>query len=417
MDIRRDDAPRRKRRFITRSAAAVVLVASGALALCHLKPAAPSLSAASAWIDTVKRGTLRVQLRGSGLLTPEEVRWIPATTDGRIDRVLIQPGSVVHADSVILVVTNPELQQAGHDAELQLRAAEAELRNRRLQIESQLLSQEAVSAAARADYEEARLRATADGELAAAGLTSQLTWKFSKGREGQLAVRVDVEERRLQLGRESQSADLATVAVKVDQLRALLALKRQQIDALQVRAGREGVLQQVAVEVGQPVTAGATLAKVADPQSLKASIHVSEVQASQIALGQAVDVDTHNGVVPGVVARIDPTVQNNSVTVDVRLPRDLPPGARPDLSVDAVINVDRVDDTLFVGRPVQAEANGAVALFRLAADGRSATRIRVRIGHASWNSIEIREGLAAGDRVILSDMSAFDRFDRIAIGN
>jgi HlyD family secretion protein len=418
MDLVRTDVARsRRKRLVLRFAAVALFAAIGGVALSRQKPAAPSLSRSQAWIDTVRRGTLRIQIHGSGVLTPEDVQWIAAATDARIERVLVLPGTVVQADTVLIELQNAELQQGAVDAGLQLHAGEAELHNRRNQVESALLAQEAVVAGARTEYEEARLRAAADDELAKAGLISPLTQKFSRGREAQLAGRVDDEDRRLRLARESRNSEVAAVAARVDQLRALVALREQQRDALHVRAGRPGVVQELAVETGQRVASGAVLARIAAPKPLKAVIQVSEVQASQIVAGQKVDVDTHNGVVTGTVSRIDPAVRNGSVTIDVALPRDLPAGVRPDLSVEATIDIARIADALFVGRPVQADANGTVTLFKLAPGGRSAIRAHVRVGRASFNAIEILGGLGPGDRVILSDTAAFDRSDRIDLTN
>ncbi len=413
MDIER---PRVKRRVFVRVAAVAAVAASGVLALCHVKPASPSVNASSLWIDTVRRGPLNVQIHGSGTLSPEDVHWVAAASDGRVERVLVLAGTRVDPDTVLVEISNPELQQSAREAELDLAAARSELETRKREIDSALLSQEAVVAAAHADHEEARLRAATDSELAEAGLTSKLTAKFSRGRENQLAVRVAVEDKRLQLARNGRNADVAAAHAKVARLTALVALKHQQLEGLHVRAGSAGIVQQVPAEAGARVTAGTNLAKVAAPEPLKAAIQVSEVQASQIALKQEVDIDTHVGVVHGTVARVDPTVQNGSVTIDVQLPRNLPNGVRPDLSVDAVINIDRVADAVFVGRPVQADANGAVTLFRVDGNG-TAARTRVRIGRASYNAIEVLGGLAPGDRVILSDMSAYDRFDRVNVKN
>jgi HlyD family secretion protein len=417
MDILRNDAGRRRKRLAIRVAAVIAFVAVGGVALSRQKPAAPSLSRSQAWIDTVRRGTLQIQIHGSGVLSPQDVQWIAAATDGRVERVLVLPGTAVKADTVLVELQNPELQQSGLDAELQRRAAEAELHNRRNQVESALLTQEASTAAAHADFEAAQLQAATDDELSKAGLVSPITLKFSRGRETQLGVRVSVEDKRLRLARESMVSDVEAAAAKVEQLRALVALKQQQRDGLHVRAGREGVVQEVAVEAGQRVAAGAVLARVAAPQPLKAVIQISEGQASQVVAGQKVDVDTHNGIVEGVVARIDPAVRNGSVTIDVALPRNLPSGVRPDLSVDATIDVARIPDAVSVGRPVQADANGTVLLFKLGADGKSAARTSVRVGRASYNAIEILGGLAPGDRVILSDTSSFDRSDHINIVN
>ena len=393
------------------------MVAIGGVALSRQKPAVPSLNRSQAWIDTVRLGTLQIEVQGTGVLAPEDMQWIGASTDGRIEHVLLRAGATVQPDTVILEIQNPELQQAGVDAELQLRAAVAELHNRRYQVESALLTQEAVAAGARADYEEARLRAAADDDLAKAGLVSALQLRFSRGHEAQLGVRLEVEEKRLRLARESRGTDIEAAQAHVDQLRALVALKQQQRDALHVRAGRAGIVQEVAVEAGQRVTAGAVLARVAAPQPLKAVIQISEVQASQIAAGQRVDVDLHNGVISGTVVRIDPAVRNGSVTIDVALPRKLPAAARPDLSVDATIRIAQLANATYVGRPVQADANGVVNLFKLTADGRSATRTSVRVGRASYNAIEIVSGLVPGDRVILSDTTAYDHADHINVAN
>ena len=418
MDIPRPEAPRSgKGRIAIRLAAIVIVLGAAGLALSLQKPAAPSLNRSQAWIDTVRRGSLDIQVHASGVLIPENVEWISAATDGTIERVLVLPGTSISSDTELMVIHNPEVEQSAVTAELDLQAAEAELRTRRNQIESALLTQEAVVAAARADYEEARLRAAADAELAKEGLISSLTLKFSEGKQAQLGTRLAVEEKRLALARENRSGDVATIAAKVEQLKAVVSLTRAQRSALRVRAGRAGVVQQVSAEAGQRVIRGAVLARVAAPEPLKAVVQVAEVQAAQIAAGQKVEVDTHNGLVEGVVSRIDPAVRNGSVTIDVTLPRALPAGVRPDLSVDATITIAKIDNALFVGRPVQANANGVVSLFRVDAQGNGATRIRVRVGRASYNAIEILGGLEAGDRVILSETSSFDRFDRITIAN
>ncbi|MBV8516201.1 MAG: efflux RND transporter periplasmic adaptor subunit [Acidobacteria bacterium] len=418
MDIVRVDVAQRKRQKIALQVAFVCIAVSvAAVAWSRLRPASPKLSRSQAWIDTVRRGPLAIQVHASGVLAPEDVQWIAAATDGRVERVLVLAGTVVQPETVLVEIQNPELQQAATDAQLQLRAAEAELQNRRSQVQSALLAQQAAAAAARADHEESRLRAAADEDLAKAGLISPLTLQFSRGREKQLAVRADVEDQRLRLARANAGADVAAAVARVDQIRALVALKRQQCDALRVRAGRAGVVQEVPLEAGQRVAAGAVLARVAAPEPLKAVIQVSEVQASQIATGQQAEIDTHNGIVTGRVVRIDPAVRNGSVTIDVALPQSLPPGARPDLSVDATIDVARIADAIYVGRPVQAAPNSSVALFKLLPDGVTAVRTNVRVGRASFNAIEITGGLAPGDRVVLSDTSAFDRFDRLTIAD
>lgn len=398
------------------TASAVALVATAALGFFHLKRPAPRVSAESLYIDTVRAGAMVVEVRGAGTLVAEDTEWIPATTDGRVKRIAIQPGAIVAADTLLIELSNAEVVQAARDAELQVRAAEAELRSRRMHLRSAILAQEAVAAAARVEYEDARGRARADAELAESGLTSALTLQSSRGREEQHAVRASVEQKRFELARQSESTDLAAAESRLDLLRASFTLRRQQLDALHVRAGRAGVVQQVAIEVGARVNAGANLARVAAPEPLKAVLQISQTDASQIAIGQRVRIDTHEGIVTGAVSRIDPAVQNGSVTVDVRLPSPLPRGARPDLAVDAAIEIARVDNTLTVNRPVQAAANTSITVFRLNGT-REASRVPVRIGRTSFNAVEILGGLRAGDRVILSDTSAFDRFDQITIND
>ena len=411
VDVRRERQPQRRKLLI---ATAVTLVATAALGFYHLKRPAPRVSVESLYIDTVRAGAMVVEVRGAGTLVAEDTEWIPATTDGRVERIAAQPGAIVTADTLLIELSNPEVVQAARDAELQVRAAEADLRSRRMQIRSAILAQEAVVAAARVEHEEARGRARADAELAQSGLTSALTLQASRGRERQNEVRASVEEKRFELAKESERTDLAAADSRLDLLRASLALRRQQLNALHVRAGRAGVLQQIAIEVGSRVARGTNLARIAAPERLKAVVQVSQVDASQIALGQRVRVDTHEGLVSGSVSRIDPAVQNGSVTIDVRLPAPLPRGVRPDLSVDAAIEIARIDNALTVNRPVQAAANTSIKLFRLSGS-RAATRVPVRIGRTSFNAIEILSGLRAGDRVILSDTSTFDGFDHITI--
>ncbi len=413
VDIKREAGPRR--RVLTRAIWSAALLVTGTLGFCHFRSAAPRVSSEALYVDTVQAGTMIVEVRGAGSLVAEQTAWIPADSDGRVERLLVQPGTVVTADTLLVELSNARVAQEARDALLEVGAAEAELRSRRVQLESAILAQEAVVAAARVEYADARNRARADTELAQAGLTSALTLQTSTGREQQLAVRADVEQRRLDLARRSERTDLAAAQSRMDQLRATAALEQQQLEALHVRAGRAGVVQHIAVEVGARVSAGANLARVAASEPLKAVLQISQLDASQIVAGQRVRIDTHQGIVAGVVSRIDPSVQNGSVAVDVRLPRELPRGARPDLSVDAAIEIDRVDRALHVHRPVQAGAHTSVKLFRLAANGRAATRVPVRIGRTSFNSVEILSGLRAGDRVILSDTAAFDQFEQITI--
>ena len=413
VDISRD-VPRRRKRLI-RTAAVLVFLGLVTLGFCQMKPPAPRVSSSSLWIDTVRTGPMSVEIRGAGTLVPEEVEWIAAATNGRVAKIVVETGAAVTSDSVLIELTNPEVVQAARDAALAVRAAEAELRSRRVQLQSQLLTQEAVVAAVRADYEDARNRAAADGHLAAEGLTSALTAQSSRGREQQLGVRKDVEEKRVRLARQAEETDLDAARSRIDQLQEILALRRQQLDGLIIRAGRTGVIQQIGVEVGAQVTAGANLARVAAPEPLKAVVQISQVDASQVVIGQRVRVDTNHGIVEGTVARIDPAVQNGSVTLDVRLPTRLPQGVRPDLAIDAAIEIDRIERAIYVSRPVQASSNQTISLYRLSANGKEAKRVAVRIGRTSFKVVEITNGLSPGDRVVLSDMARFEAHERITI--
>ncbi len=416
MDIPRPSqaAARRTRRIIySLSGLAVILLVTAGLS--RLRPAAPSVERATVWVDTVKRGPLVRQVRGTGTLVPEEVRWIPASTEGRVERVLVQPGALVEPETVLIEMSNPELEQSAQDAGWQLRGSEAELTDLRLRLDRDLLAQRAVAAQVQAEYHQARLQAEADEDLAKHGLVSALTLKLSKVRAEELATRDEIERQRIEINAGSVRAQLAVQEARVGQLRALAQLRRGQVEGLRVRSGINGVLQQLPVEVGQRVTPGVTLAKVAEPGRLKAELRVAETQAKDILIGQKAVIDTRNGVAPGRVARIDPAVQNGTVTVDVTFEGPLPKGARPDLSVDGAIELEHLDDVLFVGRPAFGQESSTVGIFKLQAGGKEAARVRVRLGRSSVNTIEIVEGLQAGDQVILSDVSAWDAFDRIRL--
>jgi len=416
MDIPRPPQAHKQRlRRIAYAGAGLGVVLLITLGLARLKPAAPGVERATVWVDAVKRGPMVRQVRGLGTLVTEEVRWIPATTEGRVERILIKPGTAVKPDSVLLEMTNPELELTAQDALLQLRAAQAEYTNQRVRLESQRLDQEAAAAKVRADYHQARLQAEANEELARSGLIANLTLKLSRVNAEELANRSDIEQKRLSIGAEAVQAQLAVHQARVDQLRALYNLRHSEVEALRVRAGIEGVLQQLPLEVGQRVTPGTTLAKVAQPGHLKAELKIAETQAKDIQIGQPAAVDTHNGVVSGRVSRVDPAVRSGTVTVDVSLEGLLPQGARPDLSVDGTIELERLADTLSVGRPAFGQPQSVVSLFKLDEGGRSATRVQVKLGRSSVNTVEIVDGLREGDQVILSDTSQWDAFDRLRL--
>ncbi len=414
MDIARPSQARQKRirriLIASGSLAAVLLITLG---LSRLRPAAPLVE--NPWIDTVKRGPMVRQVRGLGTLVPEEVRWIPAISEGRVERLVILAGTPVKADTVILELSNPELELQALDAESQLRAAEASLTELRVRLESQHLDQEAAAARVKADFHQARMRADADEELHKNGLIADINLRVSQVTAEELGNRDRIERKRLDISDEAIGAQMAVQAAQVDQRRALARLRRRQFQDLKVRAGLDGVLQQLPVEVGQRVTPGTPLARVAQPERLKAVVKIAETQAKDILIGQKATVDTRNGVIEGHVARVDPAAQQGTVTVDIALDGELPKGARPELSVDGTIELERLANVLFVGRPAQGQAESLVGLFRLEEGGKEATRARVKLGRASVNTVEVVEGLKEGDRVVLSDTSAWDAFDRIRL--
>jgi HlyD family secretion protein len=391
---------------------AVVLVSVG---LSRLKPAAPTVERAVVWPDTVKRGPMVRQVRGLGTLTPEDIRWIPATTQGRVEQIILRPGTPVKADSVILELSNPTLEQQLQDAELKLAAAEAGLANLKVQLQNDLLAARATAANIEGDYNKARMNAEMKEALAKDKLVSDLELKQAKVDAEQLSVRSQIAKEQLESKSESTSAQLAVQQSAVDQARALLQLTRQQKNELKVRAGLDGMLQLVPVEVGQQVAPGTNLARVANPSRLKAEIKIAETQAKDIQIGQKAEVDTRNGIVEGRVARIDPSVINGTRTVDVTLMGDLPKGAVPDLSVDGTIELERLNDVVYMGRPAFGQDQSVVGLFKIGPDGVNAERVQVKLGKSSVNTIEVLSGLKVGDQVILSDMSAYDAYDRIRL--
>ena len=416
MDIARPDAQRKKknRRILyTVGGLAVVLLVT--VALARLKPAAPSVDRTTVWTDTVKRGPMLREVRGLGTLVPETIRLIPAATDGQVQQRYILPGTPVKADTVILDLVNPELAQSTLDAEFQLKGAQAEYNNIKAQLQNQLMDQRSRAAAIRSSYHTAELQKETNEKLEKNGLVSSLIVKTSEVQAEELGKQNDLAEKQVETFANSIDAQLAVQQSKVDEQRALYELKKSQLDQLHVRPGIDGVLQELDVEVGQKVTMGTVLARVAQPTHLKAQLKIAETQAKDVVLGQKASVDTHNGVIPGRVMRIDPAVVNGTVTVDVALEGTLPPGARPDLSVEGTIEIERLPDVLYVGRPVHGEPDTTVGLFKLVDDGKAAERVQVTLGRTSVNTVEITKGLQVGDQVILSDMSAWDNFDRVQL--
>ena len=391
---------------------AVVLVSVG---LSRLKPAAPTVERAVVWPAKVERGPMVRQVRGLGTLTPEDIRWIPATTQGRVEKIILRPGTQVKHGDVILELTNPQLEQQLQDAQLKLGAAEAGLANIKVQLNNDLLQQRAASASIESDYNKAKMQAQMNEALAADKLVSDLVLKQSQVDAQSLGVRNQISKDQLASKASSIKAQMDVQQSLVDQARAFLRLTQQQRDELKVRAGLDGMLQLVPVEVGQQVAPGTNLARVANPNRLKAEIKIAETQTKDIQIGQKAEVDTRIGIVQGRVVRIDPSVQNGTRTVDVALTGDLPKGAVPDLSVDGTIELERLNDVLFMGRPAFGQDQSVVGLFKINTDGVNAERVQVKLGRSSVNTIEVLSGLKVGDQVILSDMSAYDAYDRIRL--
>jgi HlyD family secretion protein len=418
MDIARPEFRlQKRRRQIVVFGAGAVLVVAVSIGVMRLKPAAPSVERGTVWTDLVKRGSMLRQVRGPGSLMPvqEAVRQIPAETEATVVRIRVLPGTQVQADTVLLEMSNSQVEQAAIDAQLQLKAAEAEYQSLRVRLDSDLMTQKAGAATVNADYSQAQRQADTDKALYDLGVISGLAYKSSKGKADELTTRNDLEGQRLTINKKAIETQLAQEQAKVDQARTLAALKQKQLDALRVRAGISGVLVDLPMQVGQHVQPGTMLAKVVQPEHLMAALKIAETQARDVQFGEPASIDTHNGIITGTVMRVDPAVQNGTVTVDVKLTGELPKGARPDLSVDGTIDLERLDNVLYVGRPALGQENSTISLFKMDTDGKEAVRVPVKVGRESVNSIQIFEGLHEGDTVILSDMSRWDKTDRIRL--
>ena len=417
MDIQRPSNARAKKiKRIIYVTVAVVAIAGVTLGLSRLRPPAPSVDRGTVWTDVVKRGPMLREVRGLGTLVPLDIRWIPAQTSARVEKILIRPSDKpVTPNTVILEMSDPTVQQALLDAEYQLKGAEADYANLQVQVNSELMAQKSVEAGVRSDYEQAKLQHEVDYKLYQEGIDADVTQKLSKVKEDQLAIRVALEADRTSITADSARARLQAQQSHIDQYKAMYQLRRSQADALHVRAGIDGVLQLLPVDVGQNVAVGTNLARVADPKKLKAEIKIAETQAKDITIGQNATVDTRNGIVKGHVIRIDPSVVNGTVTVDVAIDDPLPLGARPDLSVDGTIELENLKDVLYVGRPVHGQSDSTISLFKVMPDDSDADRVNVKLGRSSVNTVEILQGLQIGDKVILSDMSQWDNVDRIRL--
>ncbi|MEX2527140.1 MAG: HlyD family efflux transporter periplasmic adaptor subunit [Gemmatimonadota bacterium] len=413
MDVPRE--PVRKRgRYIWMGLAALAVVAV-TVYLARLEPAAPSVDRAAIWTDSVRRGDMVRQVRGPGTLVPERIRIVTALTAGRVEIIHVEPGEEVDAGTILVEMSNPDVQLESLDAQRQLSVVQAELLNLRSSLETQRLNQEAVVATVRAEYRDAMRQVEADRQLAERNLISRMELATSEDRAQELRERIRVEERRLEIASESMPGQLTVQENQVERLEAIARFQDERRTSMRVPAGAGGVLQELPLQVGQWAMAGQELARVVEPGRLKAVLRVPETQARDLAVGQAAAIDTRNGIAQGRVSRIDPAVQAGAVTVDVSLGQDLPQGARPDLSVDGTIEIERLEETLYVGRPAYGQSGGQISLFRLEPDGRAAVRVMVRLGRTSVNTVEIVEGLQPGDVVILSDMSQWDGYDRVRL--
>lgn len=415
MDIVRENfAAQKRRKQVIYALVGVVVLVLVTVGLSKLKPAAPSVERGTAWVGVVKRGPMVRQVRGLGTLTPTDIRWIPAQTDGRVETVPVLPGAIVKKDTILLTLSNPQLEQETMDAKWKLNAAEADQKNLEAQMNNAVMAQKSTAAQVASDYRVAQQQADADAELLKAKVVAPITAKNSAGKAEELLTRKKLEEERIQAAIETMKAQVDAGRAKTQQAAEFYKLKQQQLEALKVRAGQDGVLQESALKPGQFVTTGTMLAKVVDPTKLKAELKIPETQAKDLGLNQPAQIDTHNGVISGKVMRIDPAAVNGTVTVDVSL-EGTAPGMRPDLSVDGTIDLERMANVLYVERPAFGQEHSTVSMFKLEQDNVHADRTQVKFGRSSPTVIEIVDGLKEGDQVILSDMSRVDNFDRIKL--
>ena len=417
VDIKRPPKSKLKKRLRTGLVILIGLITLAGITygLTKLKPALPTLDKSVAVIDTVKRGPMLREVRGIGTLVPQVIRQIPAPADGRVEKIMLQAGVEVGADTVLVELSNPQMEQQAIDADFQVKAAEADQQNLRVKLESDTMTQQSAIATINSEYSQAKLQLDTDEVLGKQQLVPELQLKISRVRVQDLANRLKVEKDRLAIIARSTTAQINAQEARLLQLRALAKLKRDQVEALKVRAGTNGVLQQVSVQVGQQVTPGLNIARVADPASLKAELKIAETQIKDVRVGQNVQVDTRNGVIEGKVARIDPAAREGTFVVDAELTGPLPSSARPDLSVDGTIELEQLTNVLNVSRPAFGQGQQTVGLFKLTPDGQEAVRTQVTLGRTSVSTVEIVSGLNEGDRVILSDTSQYDSYTAIRV--
>lgn len=423
MDVPRKDAARRKwvRRGIY-AAVLLVVVPAISIMLGRLKPAAPLVEASSVWPDTVKRGEMTRNTRGLGTLVPEEILFVAAATEGRVKKILVRPGTPVKAETVIVELTSPELEQQTLDAEFAVKMGQARLQDLKVTLASQTLTQRAELARLETELTQARLTYELRETMFKEGLERPLPYKIAKANFEDLGKRYELEQERLKIRKDSVDAQVAVQNADIEKLHAMYELRKHQLDAMNVRAGVAGMLQELPgltpntqLQEGQRVPAGTVLAKVAQPSKLKAELKIPETQIKDVMIGQLAQIDTRNGIIPGRVSRIDPAAKEGTVLVDVRLEGPLPQGARPDLSVDGTVEFEKLKDVMFIQRPAFGQPNSTVSIFKYSPDGKEAARVQVKFGRTSVNTIEVLEGLSVGDKVILSDMSAWDAHDRVRL--
>ncbi|MDP2576355.1 MAG: HlyD family efflux transporter periplasmic adaptor subunit [Gemmatimonadota bacterium] len=414
MDIPRDTKSNKNRRwlYLGGGVTAVVVIT---VALGRLGPAAPSVDKATTYTDVVRRGEMVRRVRGPGTLVSEQIRWIAALTAGRVERKLLDPGAEVDSGTVLLILSNPDVEIQALEAQRQLTAAQAQLADLKTNLENQRLSQEGLVVTVRSQYREAMRSVANSVELAEKGLISEIELQNARDKAEEFEQRLDIERRRLAVMENAVDSQLTVQRAQVERLRSIAEFQERRVGSMRVVAGVEGVLADLPLEEGQWVAPGANLARVVKPGRLKAQLRIPETQARDVAIGQLALIDTRSDTILGRVTRIDPAVQNGTVTVDVRLEGPLPKEARPDLSVDGTIEIERLEDVLYVGRPAYGQANSTVGLFKIVEGGDAAVRVNVRLGRSSVNTIEVLSGLQVADAVILSDMSAWDAHDRVRL--
>ncbi|HEX3144528.1 MAG TPA: HlyD family efflux transporter periplasmic adaptor subunit [Pyrinomonadaceae bacterium] len=417
MDIKRAPKSKIKKRIRNGVFIAIGVAAIGGITygLSKMKPAAPTLDRSTAIIGTVKRGEMVREVKGNGTLVPQVTRWVPAPADGRVEKILAQAGIEVSAGTVIVELSNPQMEQQAVDASLQVKTAEADQENLKVKLESDSMTQQSQIASIKAEYSQAKLQLDTDEALAKKGLVAELNLKISRVKVEDLANRLRVEQERLAISSRSTKAQINAQQSRVDQLRALAKLKQQQVDALKVRAGTNGVLQQVIVQEGQQLTPGVNIARIADPASLKAELKIAETQINDVREGQTAVVDTRNGLIQGRVSRIDPAAREGTFTIDVTFSEALPQSARADLSVDGTVELERLRNVLYVDRPAFGQAQQTIGMFKLTPDGQEAARTQVRLGRTSVSTVEVVDGLREGDQVIISDTTSMDNYTRIRV--